>query len=92
VSWTIYSGPRRFDALGDFDMDLGWAYTLDHDGKHRTVRVIVTDGRTRSRDVPTEVRRAIRTKGRSAVDAVLHRDLPPRYLIVGSAGIAERHE
>jgi hypothetical protein len=92
VRWVTVKGPREFDHLRGFDMDVGWAYDIARDTDRRTVSVIVAGGRLRSNDLPMESQRAIETKGRSAVEAVLEQDEPPRYLIISSGGVRPREE
>lgn len=91
MAWTIVGGPRDFENLGRLDIDAGWAYDLEREGDRRTVSVIVAAGRSGSVDLPEECGEAIRTSGRSAIDRVLDLDTPPRYLIITTAGITERH-
>src|SRR5438874_2384433 len=90
MAWHIDRGPTEFDQLRSFDMDVGWAYYIVRGAEERTVSVIVAGGRLNSEELPEDSREAIRTKGRSAVEAVLSLDEPPRYLAVTSTGIEER--
>jgi hypothetical protein len=87
VSWGIARGPREFDRLEGFDMDVGWAYYLERGEDERTVSVIAAAGTLRANDLPLEAQRAIETRGRTAVEAVLGEDEPARYLVVSSTGV-----
>jgi hypothetical protein len=91
LSWEIASGPREFDGLSGFDMDVAWAYDLERDGYRRPVSVVLGRG-CLGADLPDDAYRAVVTEGRSAVEAVCERDQPPRYLLVSRSGIAERDE
>lgn len=71
-------------------MDIGWRYDLEKDGYGKSVSVIVAGGRLGSPSLPDECRRAIQTKGRSAVAAVLERDHPPEIILVTTAGLREQ--
>ena len=71
------------------DVEYGWAYELERDRERRQISVYVTPGTTVA-NVPEECVRAIRTDGRSAVEAVLDRDRPPRYIVLTSEGLRDR--
>ena len=90
MSWRIIRGPREFDQLESFDMDVGWGYTLERDGEEHTISVIVAGGRAKSAELPDDARQAVSTRSHSAVQAVLANDAPPRYLIVGTTGVQPR--
>jgi hypothetical protein len=90
VSWSIARGPREFEALEGFDMDVGWAYYLERGEEERTVSVIVSGGRLRSNQLPWDARRSIETRGRAAVETVLGESEPPRYLMVTPLGVERR--
>jgi hypothetical protein len=96
--WQRVSGPREFDKHRGFDMDVGWAWTIERnwtierDGAQRTISVIVAGGLFGSGDLPDDCRRALATRGRSAVDATLGLDEPPRYILVTTGGLQERAE
>lgn len=92
MPWQIVSGPRTFDELGGFDMDVGWAYDIERGAERRTISVIVAGGRRNSKELPDESVRAVRSRGRSAVQGVLDRDAPPRYISVTTGGLGERAE
>ena len=91
VRWIVVSGPRGIAELADVDLAYGWAYDIERDNERRTVTVYLAGGLTVA-SVPEECRRAIHTDGRSAVEAVLDRARPPRYIALTSGGITERDE
>jgi hypothetical protein len=87
VGWGIARGPREFERLEGFDIDVGWAYYLERGEEERTVSVLAAAGALRANDLPMEAQRAIETRGRTAVEAVLGEDEPARYLVVSSTGV-----
>jgi hypothetical protein len=86
VGWGIARGPREFDRLKGFDIDVGWAYYLERGEDERTVSMPAVAGALHANDLPMEAQRAIETRGRTAVEAVLGEDEPARYLVVSSTG------
>ena len=69
------------------DAERGWAYDVGRDGEQRTVLVEVAGTLDAGHgDLPDDVRRALSTHGRSAVDAVLDDD-PPERLTVTTNGV-----
>jgi hypothetical protein len=44
VGWDIARGPREFDRLKGFDIDVGWAYYLERGEDERTVSVLAATG------------------------------------------------
>jgi hypothetical protein len=91
MAWEIANGPREFDDLRGFEMDVAWGYDLERDGYRRTVSVIVAPGCIGA-DLADDAHRAVVTQGRSAVEGICTRDQPPRYLLVSRAGVVERDE
>jgi len=70
------------------DAERGWAYDVGRDGEQRTVLVEVAGTLDAGHgDLPDDVRRALSTHGRSAVDAVLDDDDPPERLTVTTNGV-----
>lgn len=90
MAWERIGGPREVAQIGSFDMSRGWGYTIHKGTEERTVGVIVA--RAPLGDLPPDAKAAYETRGRSAVDAVLGQDDPPRYLIITSAGVREQRE
>jgi len=93
VRWTIVRGPREYKPIAD--AAVGWAYDLQRDEIERrrvSVEVAGTLAAASKDGVPDEVRRALRTKGRSAVESVLDRDEPPLRLLLTTAGIREQKD
>ena len=91
MRWTIVRGPREYEPIAD--AAVGWAYDIRREGIERR-RVMVEVAGTlaaASKDgIPVEVKRALRTKGRSAVESVLDREEPPFRLLLTAAGIREQ--
>lgn len=87
--WLRVSGPRAFlDSADVADFEYGWAYEIERERERRPIGVYITSGLT-VRNVPEECVRAIRTDGRSAIEAVLDRDQPPRYIELAQDGVRE---
>jgi hypothetical protein len=89
AKWRRVGEPFEYGATGDgADIDIGWSWRISRVGAgDRHVRVEVAGGRLLTTDLSDESRRAIRSKGASAVDAVLDEELPPGRLIVASLGV-----
>lgn len=86
--WRIVGGPREFNATEQaHDIDVGWAYDIERGSERRTIRTAVAGGRLGSSELPDEARRAVRSSGRSAVEAVLADDDPPAMLMIGTGGV-----
>jgi hypothetical protein len=83
--WTFLAGEvATFTSTPEgYDMDIGWKYRIQRGDEIRSVRVIVAGGRLDSASLPRDSRRAIESRGWSAVNDVLHLDDPPQILIVG---------
>jgi hypothetical protein len=91
AEWDIVFGARELEPEAGRDVMVGWAFELERDGVRRTItvevaRALATSDKTFA---PDEVRRALTTRGSSAVMAVIDRDLPPRRLVVEPGGIRE---
>jgi hypothetical protein len=91
AAWVVRQGPRELvDQIETFDMDFpAWAYELEREGRRHMVTVVVAGGRMHSLQLADASRHAIATRGRTAVDRVLDRDEPPRFILVTSAGLQE---
>lgn len=87
--WLVVSGPRAFRDGDHLNVEYGWAYEIERDRERRQIAVYVGPGITVD-NVPDECIRAIRTDGRSTVEAVLGRDDPPRYIELTANGTRER--
>lgn len=93
MRWTIVRGPREYEPIAD--AAVGWAYDLQREEIERrrvSIEVAGTLAAASKDGVPNEVRRALRTKGRSAVESVLDRDEPPLRLLLTTAGIREQKD
>ena len=60
------------------------------DRYEKPIMVIVAGGRLSSPSLPEECKRAIQTRGRSAVKAVLNQAHPPDIILVTTAGLREQ--
>ena len=92
--WEIISGPREYSPAGgsvrgSVGRDLGWAYVIERGNERLTVRVERASALAESEALSEVARSAVATRGRSAVEAILKRDRPPRRLIVTTDGVAE---
>jgi hypothetical protein len=83
--WRIIDGPED---VSNFDKDASvWLWTIERDGVPSYVEVTVTLPSVVSAGVPGEVRDARESKGRTAVEAYLDEDAPPRNILVSTQGI-----
>ena len=91
TEWEIVVGAREYEPGEGRDATVGWAFEIERDGVRRTISVEVARSLALSDKnlAPIDVRRALTTRGSSAVMAVLDRDVPPRRLIVDARGIEE---
>ena len=89
--WEIVFGAREYEPDSGRDATVGWAFEIERDGVRRTVEVEVARrlALADKRYAPEDVRRALTTRGSSAVMAVVDRETPPRMLLVDIDGIAE---
>lgn len=90
-AWRIADGPREYTQTPDgADIDVGWVWGLERGGERRAIRVEVAGGRLGSAHLPDDSQEAIRTQGRSAVEALLREQDPPTRVLVTSSGIFTR--
>jgi hypothetical protein len=89
LAWVIVSGPREYPAYGvDPDTVRGWAYDVERGEQRRTVKVELSALAVDESSVTDEgLHQAIRTQGRSAVEAFLDLDLVPARLVISTHGI-----
>jgi hypothetical protein len=92
AKWHRVGGAEEFGTTPDgSDIDIGWSWRVEREGAgHRYIWVEVAGGRLNSAELPDESCEAIRTRGASAVDAVLDEDEPPPRLLVSSFGVRPR--
>jgi hypothetical protein len=89
--WTIGDGPSELaKPLDDASVDVGWVYALMRGDETRTIRVDVSRGPIVGAILPDECGRAVQTRGRSVVTAVLNRDSPPDRVTITTTGLVER--
>jgi len=91
ADWEIIVGSREYEPGPGRDTAVGWAFELERHGVRRTITVEVARSLAMSDKslAPDDVRRALTTRGSSAVVAVLDRETPPRQLLVDVRGIDE---
>ena len=91
AAWEIVFGAREYEPDGGGDTTVGWAFELEREGVRRTIDVEVARAVALAdkSTAPDEVRRALTTRGSSAVMAVIDQDVPPRKLLVDLRGIVE---
>ena len=92
MPWSKLSGPRAYSSRGTADIDGGWAYTLERDGAERTVHVEVAGGRMGSDEIGADGKRAITTKGWSAIEPHLDQDEPPTRIVIATGGLYPSYE
>jgi hypothetical protein len=90
--WSYTEFAEQLSSGDDgFDMDIGWKahfYRGDEDQMDtRLLWVIVAPGTTQSPSLPRDVRRAIQSKGHTAMESVRQLDDPPRVFVVDETGI-----
>ncbi len=87
-NWRIVSGSRSFHQFPGRDVSIGWARDLERDGVQRTVNVCVATGADEAPDLPDECRAAIRSHGRTVINAILDEEGdPPRIIDVTTTGL-----
>lgn len=91
AGWEIVFGAREVEPDGRSDATVCWAYELERRGVRRTITVEVTRAAAivEKGTAPDDVRRALTTRGSSAVMEVVDRDEPPRKLRIDPRGIDE---
>jgi hypothetical protein len=91
AGWEIVFGACEIEPDGRVDAAVCWAYELERGGERRLLTVEVTRAAAIADKsaAAEEVRRALTTRGSSAVMAVIDRDQPPRRLVVDTRGIDE---
>jgi len=88
AKWKIVSGARPFYSFPEReDVGIGWARDLVSGDVMRTVNVCVSKEVERATELPDDSQRAIRTHGRSVINAVLDEDDPPRIVDVTLTGL-----
>ena len=91
AGWRIVAGPVEFTSTPDgADIDMGWRWTIERDAVTRDVRVEIAGSRFDSSNLPDEAVKAVTSRGKSAVEAVLGEDQPPTRIVVSSAGVTPR--
>jgi hypothetical protein len=85
--WKIISGSRAFYEFPGRSVEIGWARDVQRGDVQRTINVCVTKEADQADELPDEARRAIRTHGRTAVNAVLTDEDVPYIIDVTTEGL-----
>jgi hypothetical protein len=88
AKWTIVGGPRNYEPSGGADAAVGWAWDLERDGEQVTVSVEVSRTAGNVSSVAEEATRAIRTRGKSAIDLWLDEETLPERIVVHTEGVS----
>ena len=86
--WKIISGARVFYEFPGRSVEIGWARDVQKGDDQRTINVCVTKEAEEASELPQESKDAIRSHGRSAVNAVLTDEDVPLIIDVTPAGLS----
>ena len=86
--WKIIIGARVFYDFPGRSVEIGWARDVQKGDDQRTINVCVTPEADQASELPQESKDAIRSHGRSAVNAVLIDDDVPLIIDVTPAGLS----
>jgi hypothetical protein len=87
MTWRILSDEP--EDVSNFDKDASvWLWEIERGEERRYVEVTVTMPSLANAALPVDVRAARESKGRTAVEAYLRDDDPPRHVVVGTQGIS----
>jgi hypothetical protein len=85
--WKVISGSRAFYEFPGRNVEIGWARDVQKGDAQKTINVCVTREADRADGLPEESRRAIKTHGRTAVNAVLDDEDVPFFIEVTTEGL-----
>jgi hypothetical protein len=85
--WRILDGPATMQHPQGGDWDICWVWLTGRGEEKRHIAVYVARGCLRRDELPDDSKRAIETRGESAVAAVLDDTDPPTRLVVARDGI-----
>jgi hypothetical protein len=85
--WKIISGARAFYSFPGRSVEIGWARDVQRGDIQRTINVCVAKEAELATELPPESRSAIRSHGRSAVNAVLTDEEVPFVIDVTVSGL-----
>lgn len=92
-TWKIISGARPFYELPSRErVAVGWARDLERGETQFTVNVVVTHEAQAAAELPPEARDAIRSHGRSVIDALLTEETLPYIVEVTPGGLVRDYE
>ena len=86
--WKIISGARVFSEFPGRSVEIGWARDVQKVDDQRTINVCVTKEAEEASELPQESKDAIRSHGRSAVNAVLTDEDVPLIIDVTPSGLS----
>jgi hypothetical protein len=93
VAWSIVDGPGEGPWEGRDAV--GWIWVVENEAQEQRWILVEISGTAMAVDeehLPAGVRDAKRTRGRSAVEAVLDSDSPPRRLMFTTQGLSPAEE
>jgi hypothetical protein len=85
--WKIISGARPFYEFPGRVVGMGWARDLQRGDTQVTVNVVVLRDASEASDLPPESRDAIKSHGRSVINALLGEDTLPTIVEVRTTGL-----
>lgn len=91
--WKLISGARPFYELPNREgVAIGWARDLQRGETQFTVNVVVSQEAQEAADLPPEAREAIRSHGRSVINALLGEETLPYIVDVTPGGLVRDYE
>jgi hypothetical protein len=85
--WRIISGARPFYEFPGRVVGVGWARDLQRGDTQVTVNVVVLRDAHEASDLPQESRDAIKSHGRSVINALLNEETLPDVVEVRTTGL-----
>lgn len=86
--WTkVEDNPREFQPSGSGVLSPGWAWDLERGGDRSTVEVVRSDFLLTDDEIAEDAKRAIATKGESAIDLWLDQETLPPQIVIHRLGL-----
>jgi hypothetical protein len=87
--WSFVPGPSDTftETPEGYAIDVGWRIRVGRGEELRWIRVVVVRGTLTERTLPKQSRKAIESRGWTAVDDILALDDPPTLLVVDQSGV-----
>ena len=89
--WKLISGARPFYSFPGRKVAVGWARDLERGDTQVTVSVCVTPEAADADTLPPESRDAIRSHGRSVINALLTEETLPAVVVVTPTGLEREY-